>query len=230
MNKYPLKEIDESTKANRKIGLGVMGFADLLILTGVGYNSEKGISAAEKIMSFIQKTADEASCELSIKRGEFPNWKISDYADKGMKIRNATRTTIAPTGTISIIANTSSGIEPIFALAYSRNVMDGTRLVEVNPLFREALEARGLFSEELMDRVISAGSVAHIDEIPADIKEATSLIAAFMYGQGKNNPLGASSYSMQTFSMSIDGGKDNPLLARAREILEPFVSRMPTLI
>jgi len=172
MNKYPLPEIDLNTKANRKIGLGVMGFADLLIRLKTGYNSEKGIALAEEVMSFIHNTADNASEGLAAVRGVFPNWEKSDYAKTGQRLRNATRTTIAPTGTISIISNASSGIEPLFALAYSRNVMDGTRLVEVNPLFKEVLESRSLMSDSLMNDVLSHGSVAHIDAIPADIKQS----------------------------------------------------------
>ena len=172
MNKYPLPEIDQSTKANRKIGLGVMGFADLLIRLGAGYNSDRGIELAEEVMSFIQKTADKASEELGNSRGTFPNWEKSDYAASGKKYRNATRTTIAPTGTISIISNASSGIEPLFALAYSRNVMDGTRLLEVNPLFRDALDERKIYSEELMNEVVSHGSIAHIDTVPDDMKSS----------------------------------------------------------
>ena len=171
-NKYPLPEIDLSTKANRKIGLGVMGFADMLIRLGAGYNSDRGIALAEEVMGFIQKTADKASEALGVSRGTFPNWEKSDFAEKGLTYRNATRTTIAPTGTISIISNASSGIEPLFALAYSRHVMDGTKLVEVNPLFKEVLEEKKFYSEELMAEVVAHGSVAHMDAIPSDMKES----------------------------------------------------------
>jgi ribonucleoside-diphosphate reductase alpha chain len=170
VNNYPLKEIEENTKANRKIGLGVMGFADLLIRLGVPYGSDEGIRIAHEIMSFIQKIADDASEKLAIERGTFPNYEKSVYAAHGKKLRNATRTTIAPTGTISIIANASSGIEPLFALAYTRNVMDGTKLIEVNPVFRNIMNSRGLYSDSLMDRIAAAGTVAHIDEIPDDLK------------------------------------------------------------
>jgi ribonucleoside-diphosphate reductase alpha chain len=171
MNIYPLKEIDENTKANRKIGLGVMGFADMLIRLGIPYNSEEGIALAEKIMSFVQSKADEASSELVTKRGVFPNFEKSDYAKEGRKLRNATRTTIAPTGTISIIANASSGIEPLFAFAYTRHVMDGEKLVEVNPLFKDIMAEHGLDSDDLMERVAASGTVAHIDEIPEQLKK-----------------------------------------------------------
>ncbi|HEY1405082.1 MAG TPA: vitamin B12-dependent ribonucleotide reductase [Spirochaetota bacterium] len=171
MNQYPLKEIDQNTKANRKIGLGVMGFADMLIRLGVPYNSEEGIECAEKVMSFIQEHADMESAILAEKRGTFPNFDRSDYAKENRKLRNATRTTIAPTGTISIIANASSGIEPLFALAYTRNVMDGTKLLEVNPLFKEVMKERGLLTEQLMERIAAAGSVHYLDEIPEDIKK-----------------------------------------------------------
>lgn len=171
MNRYPLEEIEENTKANRKIGLGLMGFADTLIQLGIPYNSEEGTKCAEKVMSFIQEQADIESEKLAEKRGTFPNYGKSVYRDSGRKMRNATRTTIAPTGTISIIANTSSGIEPLFALAYTRNVMDGTKLIEVNPLFRKVMNDRGLLNDELMDKVAAEGSIQHIDDIPDDIKK-----------------------------------------------------------
>jgi ribonucleoside-diphosphate reductase alpha chain len=170
MNKYPLEEIDVNTKANRKIGLGVMGFADLLMQLTIPYNSEEGILTAEKIMSFIQEKADDASSLLGEKRGSFPNFKKSIYKN-GRPMRNATRTTIAPTGTISIIANVSSGIEPLFAFAYTRNVMDGTRLVEVHPLFKQIMIEKGLYSEELMEKVASEGSASHLDEIPQELRK-----------------------------------------------------------
>jgi ribonucleoside-diphosphate reductase alpha chain len=170
MNRYPLPEIDENTKANRKIGLGVMGFADMLMKLKTPYNAEEGISAAEKVMSFIAEKADDESSKLAEVRGSFPNFGKSVYKN-GRPMRNATRTTIAPTGTISIIANTSSGIEPLFAFAYTRNVMDGTRLTEVHPLFRKIVTDKGIYSDALMEKVASEGSVAHIDEIPSDLRK-----------------------------------------------------------
>ncbi|MBI5682935.1 MAG: vitamin B12-dependent ribonucleotide reductase [Deltaproteobacteria bacterium] len=170
MNKYPIPEIEKMTKGNRKIGLGVMGFADMLIKLGIPYNSHEAIDTAEKVMSFIQEKGRETSCELAEKRGVFPNYKGSIYDGK-LKVRNATVTTIAPTGTISIIAGCSSGIEPVFALAFTRNVLDGAQLVDVNPLFEETAKAGGFFSTELMKKVASTGSVHDIKGIPDGIRD-----------------------------------------------------------
>jgi len=170
-NRYPLPEIDEKTRANRKIGLGIMGFADLLIHTGIPYDSDEAVETAEKIMSTIQDESKNASRALAVKRGPFPNFGLSEYADAGEQpLRNATTTTIAPTGTISIIANSSSGIEPIFALAYQRNVMDNDVLVETNPLFESTAKKNGFFSSEIMEKVADHGSAADIDQIPENFR------------------------------------------------------------
>jgi ribonucleoside-diphosphate reductase alpha chain len=170
MNKYPLKEIDEVTKSNRKIGLGVMGFADMLIRLGIPYDSEEGIRAAEEVMGFIQKTGYAASSALAEERGDFPNYKGSRHESNGRRPRNATVTTIAPTGTISIISSCSSGVEPIFALAFTRNVMDGTEMLEVNPLFNEIARERGFDDPEIMKQVADSGTLHGVDGIPEDIK------------------------------------------------------------
>lgn len=169
INNYPLQKIDETTKATRKIGLGVMGFADMLLYLGIPYDSDEGVALADKVMGFINDCGHEASMELAKARGAFPLFGESIYQD-GPALRNGTVTTIAPTGTISMIAGCSSGVEPIFAFAYIRNVMDNTRLVEVNPVLLQVLKDRGLYSEELMARIAQEGTVAHIEEIPADIR------------------------------------------------------------
>ncbi len=169
LNNYPLDKIREITTANRKIGLGVMGFADLLIRLGIPYDSDESIETAEKIMQTIQEESKAASADLSKERGAFPNFAKSSYAEEGGEPqRNATTTTIAPTGTISIIANSSSGVEPIFALAYERNVMDNDILVEVNPLFEEIAKENGFYSDEIMRQVAEHGSAKEIDGIPEE--------------------------------------------------------------
>jgi ribonucleoside-diphosphate reductase alpha chain len=167
VNKYPLPQIDEITRANRKIGLGVMGFADMLVQLLIPYDSKEALETGEKIMSFIQKKSHAASERLAIERGEFPNFKGSIYKKP---IRNSTITTVAPTGTISIIAGCSSGIEPLFAISFVRNVMEGTKLLEVNPYFEGLVKERGLYSEELMMKIAKTGTLAGIEEVPEDVK------------------------------------------------------------
>lgn len=170
VNRYPLKEIEEMTKSNRKIGLGVMGFADMLVELGISYNSEAGVKLANDVMKFIDVRSKEESIKLAKERGVFPNYDRSVFKQKDLKLRNGTTTTIAPTGSISIIAGTSSGIEPLFALCYFRNVMDDDKLIEVNPLFKEYLQKEGIYSEELMEEVAEKGSIHDIKEIPEYIK------------------------------------------------------------
>ncbi len=171
VNKYPLKQIDETTKANRKIGLGVMGFADMLIKLGIAYNSEEAIKTAENVIGFILQEGRNASVNLAEKRGSFPNFEKSIWADRYSKLRNATITTIAPTGTLSIIANCSSGIEPLFAVSYIRNIMDNTELLEVNPLFKEIAKKKGFYSNNLMKLVAKKGSIQNVAEISDDVKK-----------------------------------------------------------
>jgi len=167
VNRYPLEKIREMTLANRKIGLGVMGFADMLIALGVPYDSEEALEIAEEVMGFIQRESKKASAELAEERGPFPNFKGSIYDKEGQpKMRNATTTTIAPTGTLSIIAGCSSGIEPLFGVAFIRNVMDNDELVEVNPLFKEIAKREGFYSDELMRRIAEEGTLKEIEEIP----------------------------------------------------------------
>ncbi|NHW22973.1 MAG: vitamin B12-dependent ribonucleotide reductase [Archaeoglobales archaeon] len=170
INSYPIPEIEKMTKANRKVGLGVMGWADALFLLGIPYDSEKAIALAEKVMKFIQDESHRASQALAEERGVFPNWKGSVWEKKGLKMRNATTTTIAPTGTISIIANCSSGIEPVFALAYKRaNILDGEEFFEVNWIFENVLKERGLYNEKLIEKIAETGSIQKLD-LPEDMK------------------------------------------------------------
>jgi len=171
VNNYPLPKIDEMTRANRKIGLGVMGWADMLIALGVAYDSPEAVALADQVMRAIREEGHVASRALARERGAFPNYKGSIYDKPGAEpMRNATVTTIAPTGTISIIANSSSGIEPLFAISYIRTVLDQNRLVEVNPTFERIARERGFYSAELMERIAEAGTVRGMNEIPADIQ------------------------------------------------------------
>ncbi|RLF70303.1 MAG: ribonucleotide-diphosphate reductase subunit alpha [Thermoplasmata archaeon] len=171
VNHFPLKEIGENTKALRKVGLGIMGWADLLVKMRIPYDSEEAVKLAEELMGFIDREAKEASRKLAEIRGPFPRFEGSVYDRRGEPpIRNATVTTIAPTGTISIIAGCSSGIEPIFALAFERHVLDRDRLLEIHPLFREALEERGIYSKELIKRVLEEGSIRNFSDVPEDLR------------------------------------------------------------
>ncbi|MFV1956397.1 MAG: vitamin B12-dependent ribonucleotide reductase [bacterium] len=171
MNRYPLQQIEDMTKASRKIGLGIMGWADLLYRLGVPYDSEEAVSLAERLMKFVRDRGVEASQHLAAERGPFPAYNRSVYDVPGRPpMRNATVTTIAPTGTISIIANTTSGIEPLFAICYHRNVLDNQRLVEVHPYFKEVAKKEGFFSDELMESIAQEGSIQHISGIPDWVK------------------------------------------------------------
>jgi ribonucleoside-diphosphate reductase alpha chain len=173
VNKYPIDQIREMTWANRKIGLGVMGWADMLILLGIPYNSEAAIELGDRVMQFITDQARETSQVLAKERGTFPNFKGSIYDNngKGKPLRNATCTTIAPTGTISIICNTSSGIEPLFAVSYVRQVLDKDVLVEVHPIFEKIARERGFYTKELMKTIAEHGTIQDIDEIPDDVRD-----------------------------------------------------------
>jgi len=172
LNGYPLPEIAKMTFGNRKIGLGVMGWADMLIMLGIPYDTEEAIELAEKVMKFINDEGHTASRELAKERGCFPNFTGSLFERRGEpQIRNATVTTIAPTGTISIIASTSSGIEPLFAVSYVRQVMDDDILVEVHPNFERIAKERGFYSPDLMKRIAEHGTVRDMEEIPEDIQK-----------------------------------------------------------
>ncbi|MDF2989172.1 MAG: ribonucleoside-diphosphate reductase, adenosylcobalamin-dependent [Eubacterium sp.] len=171
VNKYPLPEIDQMTRGTRKIGLGIMGWADMLCALGIPYNSQRAIDMADKVMEFIQKNAQLASQELAEQKGVFPYYEDSIYAKKGIKLRNATTTTIAPTGTLSLIAGVSSGIEPIFAISYIRNVMDNNELVEVNPVFKDAAVKGNFYSDELMKKIAKSGTIKNMEEIPKEVRD-----------------------------------------------------------
>ena len=172
MNNYPIKQIDEMTKKNRKIGLGIMGWADMLVMLNIPYNSDKAISLAEEVIKFIRDEGRKMSVKLAETRGSFPGFDKSIYPELGFKaMRNATITTIAPTGTISIIAGASSGIEPYFALAYYRNVMDNNKLPEVNPYFLEKAHEGKFYSESLLNKLADAGNAHNLTEVPEEIRK-----------------------------------------------------------
>jgi ribonucleoside-diphosphate reductase alpha chain len=175
-NNYPLPQIDDICKANRKIGLGVMGFADALFKLGVRYNSEEGVAWGERFMQFVNDEGHHASEKLAQERGNFPNWANSHWDTKYHRpMRNACVTTVAPTGTISIIANCSGGVEPLFSLAFFRNVLKGqdegkAPMIEINDTFEGVARVRGFYSEGLMERIATEGTLAHLDNIPDDVK------------------------------------------------------------
>ncbi len=170
VNQYPLEKIAEMARGNRKIGLGVMGFADMLIHLGIRYDSEAGLETAGRVMDFIHAQGREASTEIARERGVFPNFDESIFAESGPRLRNATVTTIAPTGTLSIIASCSSGIEPLFAIVYTRRILDGTEMLEVHPLFEKVARDRGFYSERLWKEIGQHKSLADIEAIPEDIR------------------------------------------------------------
>lgn len=170
VNNFPLEEIGAITRANRKIGLGIMGFADMLIRLGIPYNSREAELFARRLMTFIRRESLKASSQLAAERGVFPNYAQSIYARKNLPVRNATVNTVAPTGTISIIAGCSSGIEPLFAISYVRNVLSGTRLFEINPIFEKVARARGIYKREILAEIARWGTLRRIKGIPRDVK------------------------------------------------------------
>ena len=170
-NHFPLEIIRQKTLETRKIGLGVMGFADMLLKLNLPYNSEEAVGVAEQVMAFIQQESKLAAAELADQRGNFPTYAGSKYDGNGVgRMRNATTTTIAPTGTISIISGCSSGIEPLFAVSFVRRVLEGTELVEVHPYFEELAKSRGFYSADLMKRIAGTGSIRDFQEIPQDLR------------------------------------------------------------
>ncbi|MFA5870157.1 MAG: adenosylcobalamin-dependent ribonucleoside-diphosphate reductase [Candidatus Bathyarchaeia archaeon] len=170
VNPYPLRETEEITHANRKIGLGVMGFADLLILKGVPYDSERATEIGEEIAKFLEEEASKASEQLGLERGSFPNFEKSIWKGKYKARRNATVTTVAPTGTISIIAGCSSGIEPLFAVAFMRHVLDGARLFELHPTFETMAKERGFYGGGTLERIVSHGTIRDVEGVPEDVR------------------------------------------------------------
>lgn len=170
VNKYPLRMIEEMTRANRKIGLGVMGWADMLVQMRIPYNSSRAIELAEEVMGFIQTEGRLASCAISEDRGVFTNHEHSVYKDE-MLVRNATITTIAPTGSLSILAGCASGIEPLFAVSFIRNVMEGTKLIEVNQYFEKEAKENGLWNRELIEKIAETGSITDFRDFPQDMRE-----------------------------------------------------------
>lgn len=170
VNRYPIPETAEISRNNRKIGLGVMGFADALYALGIPYDSGEGVAFAEMLMQALNDESHKASELLAVERGVFPNWKGSIWEPRGIRMRNAATTTVAPTGTISIIANCSGGIEPLFSLVFFRNVMDGQRLLEVNTPFEQVAKARGFYSKELMKRIAEHGSIRKMEDVPEDVR------------------------------------------------------------
>ena len=171
VNKFPLPEIKKITFENRKIGLGIMGFADLLILLGIPYNSKQAVRFASKLMCFLRRESLRASVELARQRGAFPNYKKSIYAKKALRLRNATLNSIAPTGSISIIAGCSSGIEPLFAISFTRNVLSGSKLFEINQHFSNLARKRKFYSEAMMLEIARLGSLKKIKGVPSDLKK-----------------------------------------------------------
>ncbi len=170
INAWPLPETEKITHANRKIGLGIMGFSDALMQMAVPYNSQEALETAERVGAFLEEESHQASMALARERGPFPNYPGSTWEKKGMPLRNATTTTIAPTGTISIIAGCSSGIEPLFAISFVRNVIEGTKLLEVNPVFEAVARARKFYSDELMVTIARSGTIQHLTDIPEDVR------------------------------------------------------------
>ena len=174
-NKYPLPQIENMSKTTRRIGLGVMGFADALYKLGIAYNSEEGCAWGERVMQVLNDESHLASEFLADERGAFPAWEGSDWEKLGRRMRNSYTTTVAPTGTISIIANCSGGIEPMFSLAFIRQVMKDNRgrptiMREVNYVFEQVAKQRGFYSDELVDQVVEAGTLQHRAEVPEDLK------------------------------------------------------------
>ena len=171
IGRWPDARIEQCVRANRKIGLGVMGFAEMLIELGIPYESADALSVADDLASFFDDESLAASEELARQRGDFPNWATSVHARQGRHVRNATRLSIAPTGTISMIAATSGGIEPLFALAYRRqNILEGETMTELNPVFHRVAQSRGLDLSRLTPILHRDGTLASATDVPSDVR------------------------------------------------------------
>ncbi len=168
---YPVEDTMELSRANRKIGLGIMGFADCLFLLGIPYDSKQGIEFGANLMKFINEKAHQASSELAEQKGEFPNWERSIWRVQNRKVRNASITCIAPTGTISIIADCSNGIEPAYSLVFARQILDGARMLHINPVFRRIAEKHGFYTKKLQHQIAKTGSIQKITSIPPEIRK-----------------------------------------------------------
>ena len=169
---FPVRDTTRLSQANRKIGLGIMGFADCLFLLGIAYDSQQGIDFGETVMRFINKTTRDASHALANLRGPFPNWNDSIWrTERNRKVRNASLTCIAPTGTISIIANCSCGIEPAYSLVFVRQILDNSKMLQINPIFKQVGEKRGFYNKSLEEKILKAGSIQKIPKIPAKIRK-----------------------------------------------------------
>ena len=173
LNKIPIQQVEEITRANRKVGLGIMGWAEALIMLGIRYDSKEALELGQRLMKFIRQESYAASYQLALERGVYPNFIYSTYPNdiKFKQLRNATLNTIAPTGSISLIAGVSSGIEPLFAISYYREILEGTKLIEINKLFHSISIQRGFYSRELMNRIARSFSIQKISEIPKDVRE-----------------------------------------------------------
>jgi ribonucleoside-diphosphate reductase alpha chain len=167
-NHYPLLQTERLSMANRKIGLGVMGFADMLFLLRVPYDSDKALAIGEEVMAFVSQEARTSSARLAESRGAFPNYPLSTFAKEGARLRNAAITTIAPTGTISLIAGCSSGIEPVFAISYRRRILEEQRELAMHPLFEKA--AAPYLTEKARRAILETGSAQHVQEVPEEIR------------------------------------------------------------
>ncbi|MCJ7804992.1 adenosylcobalamin-dependent ribonucleoside-diphosphate reductase [Patescibacteria group bacterium] len=189
MNRYPIPQIEEMTKGNRKVGMGVMGWADMLVQLGLPYDSEEALNTASQLMRFIREEAREASVDLAKKRGVFPNFKGSIYDKKSkyfkgqdLKLRNAALTTIAPTGTTSMLADTSSGIEPYFAICYEKNIVTGEKVINLNPFFIKIAKERGFWHEDLVEKIKdNKGTLKGLKEIPGDIQKLFPIASDISY-------------------------------------------------